>query len=248
MVVALVVGVLAFVAVDSSAQGGPPAVADYPEKIGVPLGVLAGLMIAGVVLWWVLRRFAVPSLRGAGPAFFGVAVSALFLVQGTQGSWINLSNAVRLDAAPLPVTQITAPETRAALWVEKHTPPDDILATNVHCLFKPQIRCDSRSYWVTAFTERRALVESWAYTEETLNQIGDFDFGFPFFPFDDPELLEENDQAFENPTAEGLAALRDDHDVRWLFADSRAGKVSPALDELATLRFEAGPVKVYELK
>ena len=118
----------------------------------------------------------------------------------------------------------------------------------MHCLFKRQIRCDSRSYWVTAFTERRALVESWAYTEESLSQIGDFDFGFPFFPFDDPALLEENDQAFENPTAESLAALRDDHDVRWLFADTRAGPVSSRLDDLATLRFSAGPVKVYELK
>ncbi len=107
VVVAAVVGVLGFVAVDSSAQGGRPAVADYPEKVGVPLGVLAGLMVVGLALWWVLRRFAVPSLKGAGPAFLGVAVSVLFLVQGTQGAWSSLSNAVRRDAAPLPSTQIT---------------------------------------------------------------------------------------------------------------------------------------------
>ena len=117
-------------------------------------------------------------------------------------------------------------ETTAALWIEKHTPRDDILATNVHCRFKPRKHffCDSRAYWVTAFAERRALVESWAYTEETLNRIGQFTIGFPLFPFDDPTLLHENDRNFTNPTAASLAVLREKHHVRWLFADSRAGR------------------------
>ncbi len=248
VVAGLAVGVLVFVAVDLSASGGHPAVADYPEKIGVPLGALALLTVVALGLWWVLRRFAVPSLKGAGLAFFGVAVSVLFMVQGTQDNWNLVRNAVQQNAAPLPSTKITSAETRAGMWIEKHTPRDDILATNVHCVFRPPRTCASRSYWVTAFSERRALVESWAYTEESLARTGQFSTGFPLYPFDDPLLLEENDRNFEHPTAESLAALRDKHHVRWLLADSRAGKVSPKLDDLARLRFSAGTAKVYELK
>ncbi len=249
VVAGLVTGLLILVGVDLAAHGGQPAVADYPEKIGFPLGVLAVLTIVAFVLWWVLRRFAVPSLKGAGLAFFGVAVSALFLVHGTQDGWNVAGSAVRHDAVVLPSTKVTAAETKAALWVEKHTPRDDILATNVHCRFRASMNvCDSRAYWVTAFSERRALVESWAYTEENLKRIGQFTVGFPLFPFDDPTLLKENDRNFTNPTAASLAALREKHHVRWLFADSRAGKVSPRLDNLATLRFSAGSAKVYELK
>ncbi len=249
VIAALVMGLLILVGVDLSANGRQPAVANYPEAIGVPLGVLASLTVVALVLWWVLRRFAVPSLKGAGLAFFGVAVSAIFLVHGTQDGWNLVRNAVRHDAAALPSTRLTAAETQAALWVRQNTPRDDILATNVHCRFTPQDNlCDSRSYWVTAFAERRALVESWAYTEENLNRIGHFKMGFPLFPFDDPKLLRDNDRNFSNPTAESLAALREEHHVTWLFADSRAGNVSPKLDELATLRFRAGPVKVYELE
>ncbi len=245
----LVVGLLVLVLVDLSAHGGRPAVADYPEKIGIPLGVLTLLTGVVLVVWWLTRRIAVPWLEGAGLAFFGVAVSALFLVHGTQSVWNTVWDGVRHDPAPLPSTKLTSGETRAALWVAQHTPRDDIIATNVHCSYRPRVdACDSRAYWVTAFSERRAVVESWAYTEENLNQIGRFPTGFPLFPFDDPALLEENDRSFTDPTAESLAAFREKHHVRWLLADSRAGKVSPELERLATLRFEAGPAKVFELK
>jgi hypothetical protein len=144
---------------------------------------------------------------------------------------------------------VTTDEVLAAQWLRDNTSPDDVAATNVHCFDKQtKDRCMARSYWLPALSERRYVVESWAYTEETLVQIGQQTGGFAAFPFDDPALLALNDSAFTAPTAEILARLRDEHGVRWLYADLGAGPVSPELDSLATLRFSNGHARVYELK
>jgi hypothetical protein len=74
--------------------------------------------------------------------------------------------------------------------------------------------------------------------------------GLPYFqqPAPDEERRRINDAAFSDPTPEGLAQLRDRYHAKWLFADTRAGTVSPLLATLATLRYRAGTVTVYELR
>jgi hypothetical protein len=221
-----------------------PAVPDLPRAIGLPMGFMAAVLVLGVVVWLLGRR----ALLGTGMAFFAAAVIAATLLGGPWDSAKQVKTALTTDPAPLPVYAVSPDETLAARWVARNVPADDVVATNVHCRFKlTRTGCDSRAFWVPAFTEHRMLVESWAYTEETLAQIGKFDKGFPLFPFDDPTLLAANEAAFASPTAEGLAALCRDHEVKWLFADVLAGPVSPELNSLATVRYANEDVRVYQL-
>lgn len=244
----VVVGLVVHAVVDASARGGPSAGGE-PLAVATPLVVLAVLSLGAFLLWRVVRG-ARPWLRlvGQGPLVACAAVLALFGVQGTVGS-VSGAWAAATGPAPVPrpAVAVSAEESEAALWVREHTDPDAVLATNVHCRFGLRW-CDSRAYWVTSLSERRALVESWAYTEENLDRIGTFRTGFPLFPFDDPDLLALNDRAFTAPTPQVLAELRDRHGVSYLFADTRAGAVSPLLRGLADLRHESGPVQVYALR
>ena len=66
-------------------------------------------------------------------------------------------------------------------------------------------------------------------------------------PFWDPALLAANDAAFQAPTEATVAALRDDHGVRWLFAD--LATTDPAeLARVADLRYQAGQYAVYAVR
>lgn len=232
--------------VERVGSGGRPALADYPERIVAPEIALAVAALVGFIAWRLLRGRI--GGRGLGGVVAAGAILAIFL---TQGTWWTVRNGYRgaTNPRPLPVTAVSSAETKAALWVRENTPEDAILATNTHCKFQSPYRfCESRSYWVTAFADRRAVVESWAYTEENLRLIGKYNRGFPLFPFDEPERLELNDAAISEPTPEILARLKSTYGATWIFADSRASKVSPLLDQYADLRLKSGTVSVYELR
>ncbi len=226
--------------------GDKPPVSEFPWRVIAPqLAILAGAVLGWLA--WRLLRGRVGGL-GLGGLAAAAATLALFLPQGTMDS-VRYGIRGAFHPAPLPRTAITTAETQAALWVRDHTPSDAILATNTHCKYQSPYRfCESRSYWVTALTDRRAVVESWAYTEENLNMIGKFKRGFPLFPFDDPARLALNDAAITKPTAAILAELKAKYGATWIFADTRSSTVSPALGTLATLRLRSGPVWVYELR
>lgn len=228
--------------------GGTPAVPDLPRAIALPLAVLAAALLLGVTLWWVLRRVGARAFVGTGMAFFAAALISGSVVEAPWSSVTQFSREINSEPPPLPPYAISRHETVAARWVAENVPSHDLIATNVHCRQKkPKPFCDARAYWVAGLGEHRVLVESWAYTEENLAQIGRHKSGFPLFPFDDPELFAANEAAFYNPTPEGLASLCEDHKVRWLFADRLVGTVSPRLNELAELEFSNEDVQVYRL-
>jgi len=135
---------------------------------------------------------------------------------------------------PLPRSRVDA-----ARWVRDHSDPDDIVATNVHCVGYYGDLCDSRSFWLSAYAERSVLVEGWAFAPR-LATVG-------LTAFWDPEKLRRNDEAFIEPTAEGLRELRERYGVRWLVVDRTVGKEPPALGELAVRRYDNGRLAVYEL-
>jgi hypothetical protein len=100
------------------------------------------------------------------------------------------------------------------------------------------------SFWVSAFTERRVLVESWGYAARTNATAAD-GWSWPTaMPFWDPQRLAANDAAFTAPTPELLDWLRA-RGVRWMVVDRRFGPESARLRALASLRWERGPVAVY---
>ena len=135
--------------------------------------------------------------------------------------------------------EVTPEQARAARFVRANSEPDDVVATNVHRMSPAPAPDWSLSFWVSAYTERRVLVESWGYTVRSVNTGG-------VFRFWDPDLLAANDNAIYATTPEGLAWLRA-RGVRWIVVDRRYGHESPELARLAQPRWTGTDIVVYEL-
>ncbi|WP_412743346.1 hypothetical protein [Krasilnikovia sp. MM14-A1004] len=210
----------------SPPESDPPSVADPPPGAApgrsAVVRVLAGTTVAAVL--------------GCG---IGTGVAAT----------VDNLRAAQRSPAPLSTKVVTAPEMRAAQWLDAHAALDDVIATNVHCQpVRTRPMCDARAFWVAGLGGRRTLVESWGYSDAAIAANGVGDVKYMFQPPPDPAVYALNERAFTTPTAADLAELRRVHRVRWLFADLRAGPVSPRLAELATLRRTDGPVTIYELR
>ncbi|MGH3472623.1 MAG: hypothetical protein ACRDPG_11345, partial [Nocardioidaceae bacterium] len=104
----------------------------------------------------------------------------------------------------------------AAKFVAKHAGIDDVLATNVHCMKPKAKHCDNRNFWISAYTQRRIVVEGWGYTAPTTaNYIKGVRNGFIPMPF--PKRLAVNDAAVEHPSKASIDRLVKLYDVKWLF-------------------------------
>ena len=74
--------------------------------------------------------------------------------------------------------------------------------------------------------------------------------GERYFKQPAPDLLRYilNQRVFAHGQADDVAELKRLYHVKWLFADDRAaGGITGNLSQVATLRFTAGPVSIYEL-
>ena len=141
---------------------------------------------------------------------------------------------------------VTQNESEAALWLRDHSAPDDIAATNVHCLKEQVDRCDTRSFWVSGLTQRRILIEGWAYTPSMRGGQGENGLWYGAQPFRDQELFALNEAAFSAPTADVIHALAE-HGVRWLYADSHRKEVSSNLREFAETVYSNDDVTIYRV-
>lgn len=230
--------VVLLVAIQVRYAGRPPTNGTSFDPL-VPL-VKWSLALAAVGLLvgalWLPARRRVPALRGRG----AVAALTAVLVVGAPGLVMDM---YKSEQAPNGGAYATVPMPRsrieAARWTRDHSSPDDVVATNVHCLSITNGYCDPRSFWLSAYAERRVLVEGWAFAP----RVAALGLG----PFWDQDLLRRNDEAFTAPTADGLRELRERHDVRWLVVDRSVGVESPDLGRLARLGFDNGRMAVYEL-
>jgi hypothetical protein len=198
----------------------------------MPVIILPVLALLGVaVTAYVAFRLAAPKwpvLQGAVP---------LLVIAVVMG--FSLPNVATVLASPIngkPPSDLTVPGDGidVARWLRDHSDPDDLVATNVHYTCYPRLgnACDTRSYWVSAYSERRILVEGWGTS------------GTPFW---DPSLLAANDVAFTDPSAAAVAKLRDAYGVHWLFADLTSAD-SDSIGRYAELRYREGDFAVYELR
>jgi hypothetical protein len=94
---------------------------------------------------------------------------------------------------------------------------------------------------VSAVTERRVLVEGWAYPE-----------GFRpgqtrTSPFWDVDRYEANEAVFDAPDEAAVRRLADEWGVRWLVVDRTLGVEDPALRRYATLVLENDQAAVYRI-
>jgi hypothetical protein len=234
LAVGAVVFALALVGVQVVFAGPVPWYEDASRRILPILQWAAILTAAGVVaaLVWRASRPRWPALRGRGAA---VTLTAI-LVAGAPG--LVMDAYYDYNSVVVPFSRV-----EAARWVRGHSGPDDVLATNVHCLEGAGPTCDPRSFWLSAYAERTVLVEGWGFAP----RIAGIRTGVRH-PFWDPALLRLNDEAFTGPTPGNLAELRDRHGVRWLVADRTIQRESAVLRSLARLGFDNGRMAVYELR
>jgi hypothetical protein len=230
--------------------GTQPAADDGDAIIGAvarPLiwfGVAVLMAVAG---WLVLRRVR-PMVRGLGISVVAAVVLGLAVAGRTPYEW---GDALAMDTPPGPELSrppFSAAENEAADWVEQNVPADDVVATNTLCLL-PRLpdKCDARGYIVSGIGGRRAYIEGWAYTSQSMRnqQPG---VRYTQLPSPWPDRVQLTASAIARPSAVTMDELRG-AGVRWLFVDNRFGE--PDTDGLlryADQRFDNGGVQIYELR
>lgn len=206
---------------------------------------LAALSAIGAFFWYIAGTLS-PAIRGRGPA----ALLGVILLAGVPGLVMESKIAVRFPngGGYAPVV-IPASRVDAARWLREHSSPSDVVATNAHCLYVVRGYCDSRSFWISAYSERRVLLEGWIFAPRAAELAAASPLGV-YTPFWDQALQKLNDTAFSSPTADVLRQLRDEHGVRWLVVDrsSPAGRESPALASLADKVFDNERVVIYAVR
>jgi hypothetical protein len=253
---AAVAGALTVWAISANGIQDPPTFYTTPSwwrhdwrllahAIAQPYEVTVEVAAAVAVLLLVSRLF----VRGIGHAFLVVFLAGY----GMATTYANLDGIVGDAAAhgwhtvggerPLLVTRGTL---EAGRWLRDHSDPNDIVATNEHCL--PPVTaqlCENLHFSVSAYTERRVLLEGWGFTATAhaiADRTGAWDGGVPYWR---PTVQRDNDAAFASPSAGTLTVLKQRYKVRWLFVDESRSR--PSFAGLLTPRFRSGLCVVYEL-
>ena len=136
----------------------------------------------------------------------------------------------------------------AAEFLRDNSSPDDVAATNIHCLKPSKRRCDNRNFWVSAYTERRVLIEGWGYTAVTNAEGGEG--ASAYIPAPDLQRLAINDAAFQYPSEVTVGRLVDTYGVDWLFVSKDYPADVEGLTALTSMldkSFENSNYVVYEV-
>ncbi|NRQ34938.1 hypothetical protein HII36_24350 [Nonomuraea sp. NN258] len=225
----------------------------------VPWAVAGGLTVLGAAVSVAAARLPVPGgalQQVALPYLLPAGLAGLVLTFWRKGLVLGLIGLLTGYALPTSARDVVAQATprppagqlipagalEAGRWLRDHSSPDDVVATDLHCRPTGSRNCDSRHFWISGFTERRVLVEGWAYAESTLSRVRLFERSYLAVPFADQARLAANDEVFLRPSAAAVTRLATRYGVRWLFTG-----VNPALDGYARLRFRNGDSSVYEI-
>ncbi len=205
-------------------------------------GLAAVALVVAVGLGLARRRIG--ALRGISHALLIALVAGFGLSgtysnfarvgpSGTHGTWRHAD----------PVNPIVSEGTlEAGRWLRDHSDPNDIVATNVHCLPSDDPQCVDLHFAVAAYTERRVLVEGWGFSATAHERAAELGTWVGWVPYWRPDVLADNDRAFVAPSPETVGRLRERYGVRWLFVDG-----GQSLASAATLRFRSGNCAVYEI-
>lgn len=148
---------------------------------------------------------------------------------------------------------VTGEGVEAARWLRDRTTHDDVIATNRHCFLGqtfpgsgPQTDCDIVSFWISAWSERRVLIEGWGFGNKAVEAEIENGLAYKRQPFWDQELLAANDGFFADPTDEGAEALCD-AGATYAFLDRRYQPDLPSLEPVAAQVYANEQAEVYEL-
>ncbi|WP_228641986.1 hypothetical protein [Microtetraspora sp. AC03309] len=226
-------------------RGQGDSVLYRPYLVLVAVSALAGTFLLRT--WGGYRAWALMSVASVAIALQadvqGHVLSVLPRVVG--GGLHEAAGSTEFQESQAVQSTLTAPGLMAAgRWLRSHSDPRDLIATNAHCRPDGQVACDERHFWVAALSERRVLVEGWAFTGRNMSQWRPGTFP-EYLPFWDRERLRANDLAFTSPSRDTMERLRDRYGVRWLFVDER--DASSRIGAFATLRFRSPGCAIYEL-
>lgn len=214
-------------------RGTAPALPFWVNAFAL-VAIVLGLVLAALLVRDVSRRrLRVP--LGVSLAFLvglGLARSMAFGV-GSYPAYDAVENRKPIGAGALAATR----------WLRENSEPDERVLTNAHCVADPpgEDDCDTRHFWMSAFTERRFLLEGWAYTR--------FQEGWVSPYWGDADLLARNDELFSDPSELPLERFLAEHPAQWLLADRALDVDMTALKRTSglALRFEQGRYAVFEV-
>jgi hypothetical protein len=226
---------------------------DIPGAARPYLLTLAVLVALGLVLA-VAGRWGAAAGRSRPVSLLAIAALVLAGAGGVRvvGQVTDAGRLLATGAVLVPEVP-AGNEQRGARWLRDNSGVDDVFLTNVQCINKGDPlgdrTCSNLAYWVSAYSERRSVLNGWGYTATNARRaaerpIRSYVHDVSFW---DQQRLRRCLEFVARPTAAEAAALRADYRVRWVFADSAYGTVSAALGTVGIERFRAGTVTVYEL-
>lgn len=222
-----------------------------PEAMPRSITDLTQVLVATLVLVALVAAAAAGVTRPGGRKVAALLVAGSFTLGMGAARTVDYARRVD-DQRPQQATGravIPLGGIEAARYVRAHSDPDELFATNEHCRLPRTTPCRTTAHWMSAWTERRAVIEGWGYTPRA-NASGDSIPEATTSPYWDPELLALNDRVFLNPSREALDALIRRFPVRWLLVDRRFPADVAGLRELLpvsrrfgqTIVFDVGPV------
>lgn len=240
------VGALALLGVRRSFSSAPEVAGGARHALAALappwLTLVAVVAIAGAVTFILSSR---PARGRVGRGTWTVAVCASLLVGAACVDRVHAvgESVAALSRAPYFETEgVLVPRGVgiAAVRLRDLSQPEDVVATNAHC-YGPT--CDARHFIVSALTERRTLVEGWAYPDRDRGQ-GPWRRTNPYW---DAERFDANEIVFTDPSTANVQALADEYGVRWLFVDRTVARESQDLREYATIVYENEEAAVYRI-
>ena len=180
----------------------------------------------------------------------GVPTTLEYTFELRPNTGVARSRAERSDS---PVA-VTAAGVAAARWLRDATDADTVIVTNRHCLDGGRFpgpgpeatRCEVLSFWVSAWTERRVLVEGWAFGHRAVQLEVQNGRTYKRQPFWDQELLAANDGFFASPSRAEAAVLCA-RGARYAFLDRRFQPSLPTLGPVAEQIYATTDAEVYRL-
>lgn len=239
----LLLGLAAGVVLVILFEGILPSIDRPRPALTVAMMTRLGLLVVVLMVAAVLVRFIVES-RSQWRDATAVVALGLIVYSVVPALWNQFTSPLPPSPQPVAATDryaFSADQMEAAGWLRDHAGVDDVVMTNRHCASPTWVNCDSRRFPITAFTERQALLEGWAYTRSWAKGGG----GDYYARFWDPPLQDLNDGFIENPDARQAEALYD-LGVRWIFID-KTEEWSSDLDEFAAPVYETEWALVFEL-
>ncbi|MBB5837325.1 hypothetical protein [Kribbella italica] len=221
VVASLLYGVLIFAAQQWVEE--PVLGTGWTAVLSVARGVVVFVVLA-LLAWFCWHRVVAARADLAG---VGLLVPVLVVMGMAFSSMVDQARSSRESTAPLVYSAkyglYNADEQEAASWLQQHSAPDDVVATNTACLSQRR-DCVALGYLVSGLAGRRTLLEGWGYTQQVMSLHGIGGKGYMLQPSPWRDRWELTTRLFSRPDPSAIRSARDRYGVRWLFVDRVNGR------------------------